>query len=140
MKKISALKFSQDQHKIVDRSVKLIKQYKSMMEKAQENGDAVSPTTEKATESSTPIVDATSVVAALEPNAIGTEQEASEATKPEEGSTAPLANSNKLYAEPTAPAPEAVVAAVAAIVETNTLSPSSEVTGIATTTVERASI
>ncbi|KAF9575983.1 hypothetical protein EC968_000946 [Mortierella alpina] len=142
MKKISALKFSQDQHKIVDRSVKLIKQYKSMMEKAQENGDAVSPTTEKAKDSSTPIVDSTCVVAALEPSVIGTEQGASEATKPEAGTTAPLANSNKLYAEPTAPAPEAVVAAVAAIVETNTLSPtpSSEVTGLATSTVEKASI
>ncbi|KAF9972050.1 hypothetical protein BGZ65_010046, partial [Modicella reniformis] len=41
--KISALQFSQDPHQIVERSVKLIKQYKNMMEKAHENSEAVNP-------------------------------------------------------------------------------------------------
>ncbi|KAF9320874.1 hypothetical protein BG003_004431 [Podila horticola] len=41
MKKISVLQYSQDRFQIVERSVKLIKQYKAMMEKAQENGEGV---------------------------------------------------------------------------------------------------
>ncbi|KAI1307357.1 hypothetical protein EDD11_004504 [Mortierella claussenii] len=114
MKKISALNFGRDEHKIVQRSVKLIKQYKGMMEKAQENGETVSPSAEKTTELSTPVVESTSVEAIQETGVPEVEPSSS---------IAPLSNSNKHITEPSAPAPEAVVAAVAAIVETNTAFP-----------------
>ncbi|KAG0242764.1 hypothetical protein B0O80DRAFT_531899 [Mortierella sp. GBAus27b] len=114
MKKISVLQFSQDPRRIVERSIKLINQYKSMMEKAQENGGAISPT-EKAAD--TP--------ASAETKAIIAEQKPIEP----EGS---LANGTKLstvssHAVDVAPAPEAAVAVVTTIVETNTLVPQSTV-------------
>ncbi|KAG0042803.1 hypothetical protein BGZ83_012155 [Gryganskiella cystojenkinii] len=43
MKKISGMQFSRDQYHIVDRSNKLLQQYKTMMEKAQESGGTASP-------------------------------------------------------------------------------------------------
>ncbi|KAF9906088.1 hypothetical protein EC991_000955 [Linnemannia zychae] len=130
MKKISALQFSRDPHQIVDRSVKLIKQYKSMMEKAQENGEAASPA-EKAVE--TPVATVTAVdkaaIAAQKP--VGVEGVVSDGVKPQ----APIVSSHILDVPP---APEAVVAAVAAIVGTNTLIPpavtESKVTEVSTTT------
>ncbi|KAG0276716.1 hypothetical protein BGZ96_003171, partial [Linnemannia gamsii] len=130
MKKISALQFSRDPHQIVDRSVKLIKQYKSMMEKAQENGEAASPA-EKTVE--TPVATVTPVdkaaIAAQKP--VGVEGVVSDGVKPQ----APIVSSHILDVPP---APEAVVAAVAAIVGTNTLIPSavaeSKVTEVSTTT------
>ncbi|KAI8601594.1 hypothetical protein EDD21DRAFT_353539 [Dissophora ornata] len=118
MKKISALQFSKDSHHIVDRSIKLIKQYKSMMEKAQENGgggEVVSPI-EKST-------DVTTTPAATEQQPVGI----IEGMKPQ---------TNHVLDVP--PAPEAVVAAVAAIVETNTLASTeiSQATTTETTTIE----
>ncbi|KAK3805740.1 MAG: hypothetical protein J3Q66DRAFT_359607 [Benniella sp.] len=143
MKKISVLQCSRDQHKIIERSIKLIKQYKSMMEKAQENGvimgfsgektndvSAVESTTVTAAVSTTTTV-ATSTTAAVVtavPTASMEEQRA-----PTEDMICDLPSTSeindKIMADPTAPAsastpapaPEAVVAAVAAIVETNTL-------------------
>lgn len=130
MKKISVLQFSRDPHQIVDRSVKLIKQYKSMMEKAQENGEAASPA-EKTVE--TPVATVTPVdkaaIAAQKP--VGVEGVVSDGVKPQ----APIVSSHILDVPP---APEAVVAAVAAIVGTNTLIPpavaESKVTEVSTTT------
>lgn len=57
MKKISVLQCSRDQHKIIERSVKLIKQYKSMMEKAQENGIVMGLS--GVNEASSPVVEST---------------------------------------------------------------------------------
>ncbi|KAG0365444.1 hypothetical protein BGZ54_006521 [Gamsiella multidivaricata] len=124
MKKISALQFSQDPHQIVDRSVKLIKQYKSMMEKAQENGEAVSPA-EKVADVPTPIE---TKPATTEQKPVGAEGVISEGVKPQ----APIV-SNHILDVP--PAPEAVVAAVAAIVETNTLTQSEITQTIETTEI-----
>ncbi|KAK3840324.1 MAG: hypothetical protein JOS17DRAFT_726740 [Linnemannia elongata] len=134
MKKISALQFSRDPHQIVDRSVKLIKQYKSMMEKAQENGEAASPA-EKTV--GTPVATVTPVdkaaIAAQKP--VGVEGVVSDGVKPQ----APIVSSHILDVPP---APEAVVAAVAAIVGTNTLIPpavaESKVTEVSTTTTTEA--
>ncbi|KAF9915777.1 hypothetical protein BX616_005383 [Lobosporangium transversale] len=114
MKKISALQFSQDPHKIVERSVKLIKQYKSMMEKAQEHGEILNTSVDKGTESSTPVTETAPVVADKNSNAAEAEHEMA---------TAPLANSNNNISDPSAPAPEAVMAAMAAIVGTSTVDP-----------------
>ncbi|KAG0378741.1 MAG: hypothetical protein J3R72DRAFT_451184 [Linnemannia gamsii] len=134
MKKISALQFSRDPHQIVDRSVKLIKQYKSMMEKAMENGEAASPA-EKAVE--TPVATVTPVdkaaIAAQKP--VGVEGVVSDGVKPQ----APIVSSHILDVPP---APEAVVAAVAAIVGTNTHIPpavtESKVTEVSTITTTEA--
>ncbi|KAF9979062.1 hypothetical protein BGZ65_006749, partial [Modicella reniformis] len=113
MKKISALQFTQDPHQIVERSVKLIKQYKSMMEKAQENSEAVSPL-EKTADVAAPTETKLTVV---EQKPIGIEGTLSEGVK--------LAQTSIIssHALDVPPAPETVVAAVAAIVETNTLVP-----------------
>ncbi|KAF9346880.1 hypothetical protein BGX26_001617 [Mortierella sp. AD094] len=97
MKKISALQFSRDEHKVVERSIKLIKQYKTMMEKAQENGETVSVSTAKPVEV-TPLVAKALVVPGAGAN---TEQTST---------NAPLANSNTNG-----------VAAVATIMESNTV-------------------
>ncbi|KAF9429381.1 hypothetical protein BGZ76_001377 [Entomortierella beljakovae] len=127
MKKISVLQFSKDPHRIVERSIKLIKEYKAMMEKAQENGEAVSPS-EKTTETATPVETASST---KDQKPIGVDGVISEGVKPE----APIVSSHILDVPPV---PEAVVAAVAAIVETNTLalSESSTTSVTETTTTE----
>ncbi|KAF9194691.1 hypothetical protein BGZ49_003132 [Haplosporangium sp. Z 27] len=123
MKKISALQFSQDPRRIVERSVALIKQYKTMMEKAQENGEAVSPS-ERAIEVATP-VETKSEISDQKP--IGVDGVVSDGVKP----LAPIVSNHVLDVPPT---PEAVVAAVAAIVETNTLVSSEESTAISSET------
>ncbi|KAF9102735.1 hypothetical protein BGX27_010868 [Mortierella sp. AM989] len=108
MKKISALQFSRDEHKVVERSIKLIKQYKTMMEKALENGGEMS---------------AVKPAEVTPPHRAALPEASITGANPAQTSThAPLANSNKNGVDPAAPAPEAVVAAVAAIVETNTFS------------------
>ncbi|KAG0319368.1 hypothetical protein BGZ99_005139 [Dissophora globulifera] len=122
MKKISILQFSQDPHQIVDRSVKLIKQYKIMMEKAQENGGAggpVSPSEQSADASIKAIEDKASVVGKKPVGIVEgviSEGVVLEGVKPQ----TPIASSHILDVPP---APEAVVAAVAAIVETSALLP-----------------
>ncbi|KAG0264793.1 hypothetical protein BG011_006066 [Mortierella polycephala] len=108
MKKISVLQFSRDPHRIVERSVALIKQYKSMMEKAQGSAGTASPT-DKKPESVAPV---TSSITGNKP--IGVEGVVSGGVTPH----APIVSSHILDVPPV---PEAVVAAVAAIVETNTL-------------------
>ncbi|KAF9361197.1 hypothetical protein BGX34_007284 [Mortierella sp. NVP85] len=144
MKKISVLQCSRDQHKIIERSIKLIKQYKSMMEKAQENGVIMGFSGEKTNDVSA--VESTTVVTA----AVSTTSTVTTSTTAAVVTAAPTASmeeqraptedmicdlpstseiNDKIMAEPaapvsastSAPAPEAVVAAVAAIVETNTL-------------------
>ncbi|KAF9190556.1 hypothetical protein BGZ51_008494 [Haplosporangium sp. Z 767] len=110
MKKISVLQFSRDPHRIVERSVTLIKQYKSMMEKAQGSAGTVSPT-DKGLETVTS-VSVTSSITGNKP--IGVEGVVSGGVTPH----APIVSSHILDVPPV---PEAVVAAVAAIVETNTL-------------------
>ncbi|KAF9202116.1 hypothetical protein BGZ49_007680 [Haplosporangium sp. Z 27] len=107
MKKISALQFSRDDHNVVERSIKLIKQYKTMMEKAQENGGGEAVVASPVKSEVTAVPTKTLVVTGA--NADQTSTNAS------------LANSNKNGVDPFAPAPEAVVAAVAAIVETDTV-------------------
>ncbi|ORZ10965.1 hypothetical protein BCR41DRAFT_356837 [Lobosporangium transversale] len=101
MKKISALQFSQDPHKIVERS-------------AQEHGEILNTSVDKGTESSTPVTETAPVVADKNSNAAEAEHEMA---------TAPLANSNNNISDPSAPAPEAVMAAMAAIVGTSTVDP-----------------
>ncbi|KAI1315123.1 hypothetical protein EDD11_001270 [Mortierella claussenii] len=96
MKKISALQCSQDPHRIIERSVSLIKQYKGMMERA----DVLTPQESK--------VEAT-------------EQRPAGIDKVESEDVTPKTSSVPSHALDAPPAPEAVVAAVAAIVETDTL-------------------
>ncbi|KAG0016245.1 hypothetical protein BGZ80_009348 [Entomortierella chlamydospora] len=98
MKKISVLQFSRDEHKVVERSIKLIKQYKSMMEKAQENGETVSMSTAEPVEVA-PLVATTPLAV----SAAGADCE-------QISTNAPLANSNTNG-----------VTAVTAIVESNTV-------------------
>lgn len=120
MKKIAALQFSQDPHHIVDRSARLIQTYKALMEKAQENGEGSSPT-ERQTGLDLP-AHADSRLAGLDhkPKSV-----ASEAVNTQ----LPLITNHVLDVPPT---PESVVAAVAAIVETNTLAPSENTQRIVT--------
>ncbi|KAF9953453.1 hypothetical protein BGZ72_005402 [Mortierella alpina] len=123
MKKISALEFSQDPHHIVERSVKLIKQYKIMMEKAQENGEVIGSTA-KAAEATGPIKTTVSF-----PDFKNGDSESAvlSVTKSQQ----PIVPTHILDVPPI---PEAVVAAVAAIVETDTLPlNSSSAKGIAET-------
>ncbi|KAF8924286.1 hypothetical protein BGZ58_001962 [Dissophora ornata] len=135
MKKISNLQFSRDQHKIVERSVKLIKQYKVLMEEALENGGDHHTSTQIVKNTvealAAPAVESLSVVSTITNTAqtqsssvSGVEKTTSETIRVGEtvSATAPLANSNKHVPDRSAPTPEAVVAAVAAIVETSTLS------------------
>ncbi|KAG0352098.1 hypothetical protein BGZ54_002961, partial [Gamsiella multidivaricata] len=126
MKKISVLQFSEDRHGIVERSVKLIKQYKGMMERAQENGEAVSPRVEKTTETSTLAMESTIISTVVQPTPmeIDTEITTLESVQSEtrEVQVDTLASSNNDVTDTSAPAPEAVVAAVAAIVETGAFS------------------
>ncbi|KAG0317404.1 hypothetical protein BGZ99_006329 [Dissophora globulifera] len=149
MKKISALQASQDPHKVVERSVKLIKQYKLMMEKAQENGGDAAVASwgaDKAGEGTTPVLGASSVVSSNTAQVQSTpisdaDQTMTEAVRVGEtvSLSEALANSNKHAAvSPAPPAPEAVVAAVAAIVETNSLA-TTMVTGATTTTETESS-
>lgn len=134
MKKISVLQCGRDQHKIIERSVKLIKQYKSMMEKAQENGVVVG-SADKTNEASSPVVESTSLVATSTTSTTSTTamsistavpagtmeaQVSVEGINCETRQVTTLETTDKVITNP-APAPEAVVAAVAAIVETNTL-------------------
>ncbi|KAF9112969.1 hypothetical protein BGX27_002443 [Mortierella sp. AM989] len=136
MKKISALQFSQDPRRVVERSVKLIKQYKTMMEKAQENGETASPS-EKATETATPVE---AIPAAAEQKPIGVDGVLSEGVMPQ----APIVSNHVLDIPPV---PEAVVAAVAAIVETDTLvstenstSITSETTAVTSTSIPEPTV
>lgn len=109
MKKIAALQFSQDPHHIVDRSARLIQTYKALMEKAQENGEGVSPT-ERTAQSEH--AHTTTTLA---------DQKAKSVVLDAVKAPSPLISSHVLDIPPT---PESVVAAVAAIVETNTPVPS----------------
>ncbi|KAF9272870.1 hypothetical protein BGZ68_002018 [Mortierella alpina] len=123
MKKISALEFSQDPHHIVERSIKLIKQYKIMMEKAQENGEGIGLTT-KTAEGAGPIK---TTVSFTDFKNGGSEPAVLSAAT----SKSPIVPTHILDVPPI---PEAVVAAVAAIVETDTLpSNSDSAKGIAET-------
>ncbi|KAF9948278.1 hypothetical protein BGZ70_002280, partial [Mortierella alpina] len=110
MKKISALEFSQDPHHIVERSIKLIKQYKIMMEKAQENGEGIGSTA-KVAEATGPIKTTVSFTDFKNGNS---ESAVLSVAK----SQSPIVSTHILDVPPI---PEAVVAAVAAIVETDTL-------------------
>ncbi|KAF9928741.1 hypothetical protein BGZ67_006784 [Mortierella alpina] len=110
MKKISALQFSQDPHHIVERSIKLIKQYKIMMEKAQENGEGIGSTA-KAAEATGPIKTTVSFT-----NFKNGDSESAVLSAAK--SQSPIVPTHILDVPPI---PEAVVAAVAAIVETDTL-------------------
>ncbi|KAF9092893.1 hypothetical protein BGX29_010052 [Mortierella sp. GBA35] len=136
MKKISALQFSRDPHQIVDRSVKLIKQYKSMMEKAQENGEAASPA-DKGVETTVATVTPVDKAAIAAQKPVGVEGVVSDGVKPQ----APIVSSHILDVPP---APEAVVAAVAAIVGTNTHIPpavaETKVTEVSTVTTTEATM
>ncbi|KAG0056624.1 hypothetical protein BGZ83_004149 [Gryganskiella cystojenkinii] len=109
MKKIAALHFSQDPHRIVDRSARLIQTYKALMEKAQENGEGASPT-ERTVQSEHALTTTTMP-----------DQKSKAAMHDTVKSPSPLISSHVLDVPPT---PESVVAAVAAIVETNTPTPS----------------
>ncbi|CAO3566579.1 unnamed protein product [Mortierella alpina] len=121
MKKISALEFSHDPHHIVERSIKLIKQYKVMMEKAQENGEGIGSTA-KAAEATGPIKTTVSFT-----DFKNGDSESALLSKAK--SQSPVVPTHILDVPPI---PEAVVAAVAAIVETDTLPLSSSSTkGIA---------
>ncbi|KAG0234450.1 hypothetical protein B0O80DRAFT_236286 [Mortierella sp. GBAus27b] len=144
MKKISVLQCSRDQHKIIERSIKLIKQYKSMMEKAQENGAIVSVSMDKTNEASSPVVEtssATIVVASTTTTTTTTSAVATvtavptsttEVQAPVVGTDSEVSSeqvvtvsetTEKVTTELTAPTPTSVPApeAVAAVVETNTL-------------------
>ncbi|KAF9581708.1 hypothetical protein BGW38_001174, partial [Lunasporangiospora selenospora] len=114
MKKISLLQFSQDQYRIVDRSVQLIRAYKSMMEKAQENGETASPAERTTDTQMTQDVSSTTTVTTT------TTTSSSKVSEPQAASesSAPAPGASTLDS---APAPEAVVAAVAAIVETDNI-------------------
>ncbi|KAF9151341.1 hypothetical protein BGX21_005429, partial [Mortierella sp. AD011] len=134
MKKISALQFSQDPRRIVERSVKLIKQYKTMMEKAQENGEAASPS-DKATEVTAP-VETKPVVA--DQKLVAVEEVTSENVKPQ----APSVSNHVSDVPPTS---QATVVAAATIVETDTIvstekstTTSSETTVVTSTSNEAA--
>ncbi|KAF9919294.1 hypothetical protein BX616_009326 [Lobosporangium transversale] len=109
MKKISALQFSQDPHQIVERSLNLIKQYKSLMEKAQETGESGSPL-EKITDVTTP---KETVLSTLEQKVITTEEDVP-------GNSRALASDASNHTMDTLPAPAAIVAALTAIVDTDT--------------------
>ncbi|KAG0016863.1 hypothetical protein BGZ80_008850 [Entomortierella chlamydospora] len=134
MKKISALQFSQDPRRIVERSVKLIKQYKTMMEKAQENGEAASPS-DKATEVTAPVE---TKLAVADQKLVAVEGVTSENVKPQAPNV-----SNHVSDVP--PAPQATVVAAATIVETDTIvstekstTMSSETTVVTSTSNEAA--
>ncbi|KAG0033097.1 hypothetical protein BGZ82_006251 [Podila clonocystis] len=111
MKKISCLQFSHDQHHIVDRSLKLIKSYKSMME-AHANGEHSS----HGVTSEPP--DHTSGQKGGNIQDVHMDVSPSLNTLPE-SSLAP----KEISVAPSGPAPEAVVAAVAAIVGADTFPP-----------------
>ncbi|GJJ75106.1 hypothetical protein EMPS_07464 [Entomortierella parvispora] len=113
MKKIAALQFSQDPHHIVDRSVRLIQTYKALMEKAQESGEGSSPT-ERTVDPE---------LLAHEDSKVATLDQKPRSSTHEQ----PTFISNHILDIP--PTPESVVAAVAAIVETNTLSQPAESQG-----------
>ncbi|GJJ74399.1 hypothetical protein EMPS_06757 [Entomortierella parvispora] len=104
MKKISCMQFSRDTNHIVERSNKLLRQYKAMMDKALENGGAASPrdNVQEATRANTEVA-----AQQLHSNREGF------------GSTAAQVKSLGLPPYSGGPAPDAVVAAVTAIVEQN---------------------
>ncbi|KAF9978357.1 hypothetical protein BGZ73_002740 [Actinomortierella ambigua] len=185
MKKISDLQFSSDVHHIVERSLKLIKKYKAMMEKAQEAGEIGSPATKSIEASATPSetvpagseqpiaasssstsssteapkieADSTLVAAVVTTTATTTTITAVEATPAAPVATEALSNgavtasdaatgklvpdvhsggvsSNDLHS--TAPAPEAVVAAVAAMVGSENSVPATSTTITEASTTE----
>ncbi|KAF9561385.1 hypothetical protein EC968_005769 [Mortierella alpina] len=130
MKKISVLEFSQDSHHIVERSINLIKQYKTMMEKAQENGEGIGSTA-KASEATGPIK--TTVSFADFKNG-----DSESALLNVAKSQSPIIPTHILDVPPI---PETVVAAVAAIVETDTLPLNSSSTkGIAETGLDSSQV
>lgn len=117
MKKISCLQFSQDQHHIVDRSLKLIKSYKSLMEA--HNGEHSSHGTTSEPNNTTIL---TSLTSTEEKG--GNVQDAPTDISPSlNTSPESLLNSKEAPIAPSGPAPEAVVAAVAAIVGADTFPP-----------------
>ncbi|KAF9159113.1 hypothetical protein DFQ26_006911 [Actinomortierella ambigua] len=99
MKKISDLQFSSDVHHIVERSLKLIKKYKAMMEKAQESGEIGSPATKS--------VEATP-------------SETVQASVPEQQIVASSSSTSSSSEAPVASKVEAEPAAVVAVVATTT--------------------
>ncbi|KAG0206050.1 hypothetical protein BGX28_002460 [Mortierella sp. GBA30] len=112
MKKISALQFRQDPHKIVERSMNLIKQYKAMMERAQENGEGLS----SAVKAAETISASTRTIVSFPEH----KTEVATVAATVAATQSPIVPAHILDVPPT---PAAVVAAVAAIVETNTLVP-----------------
>ncbi|KAF9334943.1 hypothetical protein BG006_001178 [Podila minutissima] len=117
MKKISCLQFSHDQHHIVDRSLKLIKLYKSMME-AHANGEHSSHGVTSEPPSHTAISTTLASTGQKGGNVqdVHTDVSLSLNKSPES-----LLASKEVT--PSGPAPEAVVAAVAAIVGGDTFPP-----------------
>ncbi|KAG0234630.1 hypothetical protein BGW42_006381 [Actinomortierella wolfii] len=183
MKKISVLQFSSDVHHIVERSLKLIKKYKAMMEKAQEAGEIGSPVVKSVEASATPSETTQAVVSeqqtAASSSSMSSNSEAPAAPKIEADAAAVNAtttvtevsssttvttsvtevtnngtmatsqaptdkltpavhtggvNTNDLHN--TAPAPEAVVAAVAAMVGTENSIPTTSTSSTETQTTE----
>ena len=95
------MQFSRDHNHVVERSNKLLKQYKAMMDKALENGGTVSPREN-----------------ALEGSRLTTGEVAAQQLHPTRD-TAAQVKSLGLPPYSGGPAPDAVVAAVTAIVEQN---------------------
>lgn len=119
MKKISCLQFSQDQYHIMDRSLKLIKSYKNLMEAHANGGEHLSHGTTSEPNNTTI---STSLTSTGEKG--GKVQDAHTDISPSlNTSPESLPNSKEAPIAPSGPAPEAVVAAVAAIVGADTFPP-----------------